>query len=64
MNANTPARLLFHYLKLQRLQVSLLWLALLATIATQLINPQIMGRFLDAAEKGSALSVLLGAAGL
>lgn len=55
-------KLLFKYLKPHRLQITLLWLALLATLATQLINPQIIGRFLDAAEKGSALTVLLQAA--
>lgn len=56
--------LLFRYLKPHRLQVALLWLALLATIATQLINPQLIGRFLDAAATGNTLTVLLGAAGL
>lgn len=61
MNAQSPWQLLTNYLRPHRLQVLLLWLALLSTIATQLINPQIIRRFLDAAEAGSAL---LGAAGL
>lgn len=56
--------LLRKYLRPHRLQVTLLWLALLATIATQLVNPQIIKRFLDAAEQGSALAALLQAAGL
>lgn len=60
----SPRTFLFKYLKPHRLQVTLLWLALLATLATQLINPQIIGRFLDAAERGSALAVLWQAAGL
>ena len=37
---------------------------MLATLATQLINPQIIRRFLDSAETGQSLSVLLTAAGL
>ena len=56
--------LLIRYLKPHRFQVLGLWLLLLGTIATQLINPQIIRRFLDAAEAGSPLNVLLGAAGL
>jgi ATP-binding cassette, subfamily B, bacterial len=64
MNIRSPWQLLRDYLKPHRLQITLLWLVLLAAIATQLINPQIIGRFLDAAERGSALAVLLQAAGL
>ena len=64
MKTYSPWQLLLTYIKPHRLQVTLLWLTLLATLATQLINPQIIGRFLDAAEKGSALAVLLQAAGL
>jgi ABC-type multidrug transport system fused ATPase/permease subunit len=64
MKTYSPWQLLLTYIKPHRLQVTLLWLALLATLATQLINPQIIGRFLDAAERGSALAVLLQAAGL
>lgn len=56
--------LLRQYLGAHRGSVLLLWLALLATIATQLINPQIIRRFIDAAEAGRALPVLLGAAGI
>ncbi|HRW10707.1 MAG TPA: ABC transporter transmembrane domain-containing protein, partial [Caldilineaceae bacterium] len=64
MNSISPWQLLTTYLRPYRWQVLLLWLLLLATLATQLINPQIIRRFLDAAEAGSALTVLLGAAGL
>jgi ABC-type multidrug transport system fused ATPase/permease subunit len=64
MKTFSPWQLLLTYIKPHRLQATLLWLALLATIATQLVNPQIIGRFLDAAEAGSALLVLLQAAGL
>jgi ABC-type multidrug transport system fused ATPase/permease subunit len=64
MKTYSPWQLFLTYIKPHRLQATLLWLALLATIATQLVNPQIIGRFLDAAETGSALAVLLQAAGL
>lgn len=64
MKTYSPWQLLLTYIKPHCLQVILLWLALLATIATQLINPQIIGRFLDAAAQGSALNVLLQAAGM
>lgn len=64
MKTYSPWQLLLTYIKPHRLQATLLWLALLATIATQLVNPQIIKRFLDAAEVGSALAVLLQAAGL
>jgi ABC-type multidrug transport system fused ATPase/permease subunit len=64
MKTYAPWQLFLTYIKPHRLQATLLWLALLATIATQLVNPQIIGRFLDAAEAGSALLVLLQAAGL
>ena len=56
--------LLIHYLKPHRFQVLGLWLWLVGTTATQLINPQIICRFLDASAAGSPLNVLLGAAGL
>jgi ABC-type multidrug transport system fused ATPase/permease subunit len=64
MKTYSPWQLFLTYIKPHRLQATLLWLALLATIATQLVNPQIIGRFLDAVETGSALAVLLQAAGL
>ena len=64
MNANSSWQLLARYLRPHRIQVLLLWLALVATIAAQLINPQIIRRFIDAAEAGSDLPILLGAAGL
>ncbi len=58
----TSQSLLSHYLKPHRLLVIVLWVLLLSTSAAQLINPQIIRRFLDAAETGSSLAVLLGAA--
>ena len=64
MKTNSAWQLLTKYLRPHRLQLLLLWFALLSTIATQLVNPQIIRRFLDAAQVGSALSVLLGAAGI
>ncbi|MEZ4710752.1 MAG: ABC transporter ATP-binding protein [Caldilineaceae bacterium] len=62
--ANSTQQILLHYLKPHRWPVLLLWLALLATLAAQLINPQIIRRFIDAAQAGSGLNVLLGAAGI
>jgi ATP-binding cassette subfamily B protein len=41
-----------------------LWLLMLGMLVAQLVNPQIIGRFLDAAESGHPLNVLIGAAGL
>lgn len=65
LNNDTPSQsLLSHYLKPYRLLVMVLWFLLLSTITAQLINPQIIRRFLDATETGSSLAVLLGAAGL
>lgn len=64
MNASSPWQLLIRYLRPHRIQVLLLWLALLATITTQLVNPQIIRQFIDTAEAGSDLTILLGAAGL
>lgn len=61
---NSPFSLLTTYLRPYRLRVGLLWLALLATIGTQLFNPQVIRQFIDAAEAGSELSVLLGAASI
>lgn len=64
MDTLSPWQLLTTYLRPHRWQLLLLWLALLAMLATQLINPQLIGRFLDAAEQGRPLTVLLGAAGI
>jgi ATP-binding cassette subfamily B protein len=55
--------LLVAYLRPQRGRVALLGVLLLASIALQLINPQIIGRFLDAA-RGGAPGQNLGLAGL
>ena len=56
--------LLRYYLRPHRLQMIALWLLMLGMLAAQLVNPQIIGRFLDAAESGQPLNVLVGAAGL
>jgi len=64
MNRIASPPLLIKYLWPHRGQLLLLWCALLATLGTQLLNPQIIRRFLDAAQSGSALTVLLGAAGM
>jgi len=54
--------LLARYLRAQRGKVALLTLLLFASIGLQLINPQIVSRFFDAAQAGSALNALLGLA--
>ncbi|MBX3014296.1 MAG: ABC transporter ATP-binding protein [Caldilineaceae bacterium] len=64
MRTMSPLAFFWRYLQPHRLQLGGLWFALLATIAIQLINPQIIGRFLDAAAVNSPLVVLLRAAGL
>jgi len=64
MKLNRSWSLLFQYARPHRLHLLLLWLALLAAIVTQLLNPQIIRRFLDAAQAGLGREVLLGAAGL
>ncbi len=64
MTANSPWQLFIHYLRPHYAGLLLLWFTLFATIATQLFNPQIIARFLNAAQAGSALGVLLGAAGI
>lgn len=56
--------LLRHYLRPYRRQMTGLWLLMLGMLVAQLVNPQIIGRFLDAAESGQSLNVLVGAAGL
>ncbi len=52
-------RLLFRYLKPQKGRVALLALLILGSIALQLINPQLVRRFLDAAETGRTLDELV-----
>jgi ATP-binding cassette subfamily B protein len=51
--------LLARYLRTQWGKVALLTLLLFASIGLQLLNPQIVRRFLDAAQTGSALTTLL-----
>ena len=56
--------LLFAYLKPYKGRLLLLGLLLAASIALQLLAPQIIRRFLDAAQAGAAARQLLGVAGL
>lgn len=51
--------LLAHYLQTQWAKVALLTLGMFGTIALQLINPQLVRRFIDAAQAGEAMPVLL-----
>ncbi len=55
-------RLLVKYLGAQRARLALLALLLFSGIALQLVNPQILRFFVDAARAGSSLDVLLQAA--
>ncbi len=55
-------RLLEKYLAFQRPRLALLALLLFGSIALQLVNPQILRFFVDAARAGSSLDVLLQAA--
>lgn len=57
-------RLLVDYLKPQQGAVTVLAVLLLGSIGLQLVNPQIVRYFLDAAETGSGLDRLFGAAAL
>lgn len=57
-------RLLIHYLRPQWKAAALLTILIVAAIALQLINPQLVRRFLDAAERGRSLQELLLTAGL
>ncbi|MFW5942728.1 MAG: ABC transporter ATP-binding protein [Chloroflexota bacterium] len=57
-------RLLTHYLRPQWKAAALLTILIVAAIALQLINPQLVRRFLDAAERGRSLQELLLTAGL
>jgi ATP-binding cassette subfamily B protein len=52
-------RLLLHYLRPQKGRVALLGLLILGSISLQLINPQLVRRFLDAAEMGRTLDELV-----
>lgn len=51
--------LLARYLRTQRVKVTLLALLLFGTIGLQLINPQIVRRFIDAAQGGQSTATLL-----
>ena len=51
--------LLTRYLRTQRAKVFLLALLLLGSIGLQLVNPQLVRRFIDAAQAGSPLATLL-----
>lgn len=56
--------LLAKYLRQQRSSVVLLTITLLGSIGLQILNPQILGYFIDAAVEGAASQQLLTAAGL
>jgi len=51
--------LLARYLRAQRGKTTLLTVLLFASIGLQLVNPQLVRRFVDAAQAGSALDILL-----
>lgn len=53
------ARLFWRYLRPQLLHVSLLAILIVGSIGLQLINPQLVRRFLDAAEQGRSMDELL-----
>lgn len=55
-------KLMWRYLRRQRGRALLLLVLLLAGIGLQLLAPQVIRRFLDAAQAGAALSVLVGTA--
>src|SRR6266542_2868986 len=57
-----PRRLLFTYLAPLRAQVTLLSALLLASAALQLVNPQIVRTYIDAAREGAPLGTLVVAA--
>ncbi|MCA9973744.1 MAG: ABC transporter ATP-binding protein, partial [Anaerolineales bacterium] len=63
-HARTYAQLLRHYLRHQRRQVGLLAGLIIITIALQLINPQLVRRFLDAVEAERSLNELFVTAGI
>ncbi len=58
------ATLLSTYLRTQRRQVASLALLLLTSIALQLVNPQILRRFIDTANAGGAVQTLVSIGGL
>lgn len=58
-SAHTHWSLWTHYLRSHRLKLTLCLLLLLGTIGLQLINPQLIRRFLDAAQAGKPLTALL-----
>ncbi|HSM54772.1 MAG TPA: ABC transporter ATP-binding protein [Candidatus Sulfomarinibacteraceae bacterium] len=57
-------RLLAHYLRPQWKAAALLTVLIVGAISLQLINPQLVRRFLDAAERGRSLQELLLTAGM
>ena len=57
-------RLLSRYLRTQRGQVAGLSVLLLTSIALQLVNPQILRRFIDTASTGGAVQTLVAIGGL
>ncbi|MCB9419235.1 MAG: ABC transporter ATP-binding protein [Ardenticatenaceae bacterium] len=59
MNLKHYGRLLVQYLRSQKGRAALLGLLILGSIALQLINPQLVRRFLDAAETGRTLDELV-----
>lgn len=59
INLKHYGRLLVQYLWPQKGRVALLGLLILGSIALQLINPQLVRRFLDAAESGRTLDELV-----
>ena len=61
---NERSHMLFTYLRPQRLRVTLLSFLLVGSIALQLLNPQILKRFIDSATSTNADRTLAIAAGL
>jgi ATP-binding cassette subfamily B protein len=59
INLKHYGRLLVQYLRPQKGRVALLGLLILGSISLQLINPQLVRRFLDAAETGRTLDELV-----
>ncbi|HRW07486.1 MAG TPA: ABC transporter ATP-binding protein [Caldilineaceae bacterium] len=59
LSSRSDWALLVHYLRGHRFKVVLSLLLLLGTIGLQLINPQIVRRFFDAAQAGESLTILL-----
>ncbi len=62
INYTQYGRLLARYLRQQKKRVILLFILLIGSIALQLVNPQLVRRFLDGVENGRTLNELLGTA--